>query len=143
MAGGFSPPSSARPRPGGSAYPFLSPRWPSHTGLPEAMPSITVVLTTFSERRWPQLQLAVRSLHGQTQVPDEIVIVVDHNPALLRTVRHTFPEITVIENREPAGLSGARNTGLTAATGAIVAFIDHDADASPHCPEPLPARHSD
>ena len=107
------------------------------------MPSITVVLTTFSERRWPQLQLAVRSLQGQTQVPDEIVIVVDHNPALLRTVRHTFPGIAVIENRAPAGLSGARNAGLAAATGEIVAFIDDDAEASPDWLEQLHAGYGD
>ncbi|MDR0358929.1 MAG: glycosyltransferase, partial [bacterium] len=91
--------------------------------------STTVVLATFSERRWPHLQLAVRSLLAQTRAPDQIVVVVDHNPALLAQVRNAFPEVDVTANDGPTGLAAARNVGLYAAAGDVVAFMDDDAQA--------------
>lgn len=93
------------------------------------MASITVVLATFSEQRWPHLQLAVRSLLAQTRPPDQIVVVVDHNPALLAQVQSAFPEVHVTANNGPTGLAAARNIGLYAAAGDVVAFMDDDAQA--------------
>jgi Glycosyl transferase family 2 len=40
--------------------------------------------------------------------------------------------VTVLENQQRQGLSGARNTGTTAARGEIVAFLDDDCEAAPH-----------
>jgi O-antigen biosynthesis protein len=95
------------------------------------MPSITVVLATFTERRWPHLKLAVRSLHAQKRRPDQIVVVVDHNPTLLPMVDSELPGVVVVPNSGPVGLAAARNAGIRAAHGEIVAFLDDDAQAEP------------
>ena len=61
----------------------------------------------------------------------EIILVIDHNRSLLDRCREAFPGVKVIENREVKGLSGARNSGVWATTGDIVAFLDDDAIADP------------
>ena len=63
--------------------------------------------------------------------PLELVVVVDHNPALLRRVCEQFPEARVVENTEPRGSSGAWNSGVMASRGRIIAFLDDDAEAEP------------
>ena len=61
---------------------------------------------------------------------DQIIIVIDHNPALFAHAQNQFLGVTVLENQEQRGLSGARNSGLSVATGDVVAFIDEDAMAA-------------
>ncbi len=94
-------------------------------------PSVSVVVSTFSESRWDQLLLAIHSLRQQTVLPSEIIVVVDHNPELFRRARAHKGEFLVVENSDPAGLAGARNSGVAAASSEIVAFIDDDAEALP------------
>src|SRR2546422_6137391 len=43
-----------------------------------------------------------------------------------------FPYTTLFRSTENRGLSCARNTGLQAATGEIVAYLDDDAYPDPH-----------
>lgn len=75
------------------------------------------------------------SVQAQTPPPHELIVVVDHNPALLERARSTFsgatPPVAVIPNAERSGLSGARNSGLRAASGDVVVFLDDDAAAQP------------
>ena len=52
-------------------------------------------------------------------------------PALLERARARFPEATVVENGGRQGLSGARNSGIDAASGDVLAFLDDDAAADP------------
>lgn len=70
-------------------------------------------------------------MRRQTLPAAEIIIVVDHNPQLLKRVKDHMPDVIVVENTEERGLSGARNTGTTVAKGNIVAFLDDDAIATP------------
>lgn len=88
---------------------------------------ISVVLCTYTEARWPHLVAAVTSLHNQTASPLEIIVVVDHNPRLLQRAQEELAGISAIENRQARGLAGARNSGIEAARGAVIAFLDDDA----------------
>jgi glycosyltransferase involved in cell wall biosynthesis len=81
--------------------------------------------------RWPDLCEAVRSAQAQLAPPEEIVLVVDHNRDLLDRCKKEFPDLKVRENREPKGLSGARNSGVAASNGDLVAFLDDDAVSDP------------
>jgi hypothetical protein len=95
------------------------------------VPSISVVICAYTEERWDDLAAAVESVRRQTAPPREVIVVVDHNPPLLDRVRHAFARVIANPNAGPRGLSGARNSGVAAATGAIVAFLDDDARAAP------------
>lgn len=90
---------------------------------------VSVVLCANSSARYPLLVAAVGSVLEQTQPASETIVVIDHNPGLLKKVARTFPDLTVVENVGPPGLSGARNTGVAASSGDVVAFLDDDADA--------------
>ena len=92
-------------------------------------PSVSVVICTHSERRWTLLCDAVASIEHQSHPADEIIVVVDHNPALLRRARGAFASALVVANDESAGLAGARNTALRSASRDVVVFIDDDAVA--------------
>lgn len=91
----------------------------------------SVVICTYTEARWPALVAAVESVQRQTTQPQEIIAVVDHNPRLREKVEATLPNVVVVENKEPRGLSGARNSGIAVAQGALLAFLDDDAIATP------------
>ncbi len=92
---------------------------------------ISVVICAYTEARWDDLRNAVSSALRQSLSPIEVLVVIDHNGALLRRARAGLPGATVLENQEPRGLSGARNTGIRAARGALIAFLDDDAIAEP------------
>jgi glycosyltransferase involved in cell wall biosynthesis len=96
-----------------------------------ASPSVSVVVSTYDEQRWNHLVACVESLQGQTAPTAELIVVVDHNPALLRRAGERFPSLLVIDNERPRGLAGARNAGVAVSTAAVVAFIDDDARAEP------------
>jgi glycosyltransferase involved in cell wall biosynthesis len=89
--------------------------------------AVSVIICAYTLRRWNELVKAVASVEQQTRRPDETIIVIDHNSVLLERAHETFTSATVIPNRAGRGLSGARNTGVEAAGGEIVAFLDDDA----------------
>ncbi len=92
---------------------------------------VSVVICTHSEERLPLLREAVASVQSQSPPPDEVIVVVDHNPALLDAIGDQHAPAIVLGSSGPPGLSGARNTGVGAASGEIVAFLDDDAYAEP------------
>ena len=94
-------------------------------------PKVSVVICAYSLGRWEDLQRAIQSVRKQTEVAEEIVLVVDHCPELLKQANLLPLDIIVIPNRFEKGLSGARNTGAVRARGDIVAFLDDDAAADP------------
>jgi glycosyltransferase involved in cell wall biosynthesis len=91
--------------------------------------SVSIVICTYSLDRWLDLVSAVDSAAEQARGGDEVIVVVDHNPALREQVAAQWPRVQVVENGGPNGLSGARNSGVEAAGGDVVAFLDDDARA--------------
>ncbi len=92
---------------------------------------VSVVICAYTEERWYDLVAAVESIQQQRVPPCEIIVVIDHNTRLFERVRRHITGIIAIENNEPRGLSGARNSGIAAAQGALIAFLDDDAVAEP------------
>jgi GT2 family glycosyltransferase len=103
---------------------------------------ISVIICAHTEERWHDLVEAIESVMKQIVLPHQIVIAIDHNPALLGRVHEKFPEITVVENMQDRGLNGARNSGVAATTGDIIAFLDDDAIAQPDWLEQLQSAYS-
>ncbi|MEI3854588.1 MULTISPECIES: glycosyltransferase family 2 protein [unclassified Ensifer] len=96
------------------------------------MSSIAVVICAYSDERRQQLGDAIGSVLNQTRRPERVVVVIDHNEALLHAIRASFPEVEVLANAGAQGLSGARNTGVRASAPMdVVAFLDDDAVAEP------------
>lgn len=93
--------------------------------------ALSVVLCAYSDRRFGDLRDAIRSVLPQLAEGDEVIVVIDHNPWLRERVTSLFPDLQVIDNDGPRGLSGARNTGIAAARGSILLFLDDDATAAP------------
>lgn len=98
----------------------------------ENVPSISVIICAHTLDRWQDLTEAVASLQQQTLVPQEIIVVIDHNPDLFARAQKHIPGVIAVENKGTRGLSGARNTGIACAQGQILAFLDDDAIATPN-----------
>jgi hypothetical protein len=90
---------------------------------------VSVIICAYTEDRWDDVLAAVDSVRRQSLAAEEIVLVVDHNPRLHQRLAAVLPDVVVIENRAERGLSGAKNTGVAAARGELIAFLDDDAVA--------------
>jgi glucosyl-dolichyl phosphate glucuronosyltransferase len=102
-----------------------------------------VVICAYDAARWRDLGFALESLAWQSRPAAEVVLVIDHNPALFARAAEAYPHVTVVENGELRGLSGARNEGLERVTSDVVAFIDDDARADPDWLAELLAQYTD
>jgi glycosyltransferase involved in cell wall biosynthesis len=104
------------------------------TSAAAAAEVLSVVICAYTPARWLWLREAVESVLAGSRTPVELIIVIDHCDELLALVGqhfHSDDRVQVIPNRDVRGLSGARNTGVRAAGGEVVAFLDDDAAAEP------------
>ena len=117
----------------------LDPRRPladvAHTPHLDAAvenPTLTVVVPCFESGAL--LQETVRSIWASSRPPDEVIIVDDGSrgaataealTALVRTADGTGLPLRVLRQKN-RGLAGARNSGITAASGTYIAFLDGD-----------------
>ncbi|MES9808919.1 glycosyltransferase family 2 protein [Streptomyces cinereoruber] len=95
----------------------------------------SVVICVYTEDRWEDILAAVDSVRKQSLPALETLLVVDHNERLRARLAEEYAdarlreEVRVLANAGPRGLSAGRNTGIAAARGAFVAFLDDDAVA--------------
>ncbi len=99
------------------------PSQPPSRSRPVKQPRVSVILPT-AMTRVSQLQASVASL-AQVDYPDFEVIVVDNNRGDHPAVE--LSGVRVVREHRP-GLSAARNAGLAAATGEIIAYTDDDVE---------------
>lgn len=103
----------------------------------------SVVVCVYTEKRLPQIRMALDSILCQTTPPWQLIVVSDHNSALGDLLTVEYPGVEVISNKFGKGLSGARNTGVEQSDGDVVVFLDDDARAHPQWLETLLAPYSD
>ncbi|WJK34794.1 glycosyltransferase [Solwaraspora sp. WMMA2065] len=94
-------------------------------------PTVSVVVPTHHPDRLAGLRSAVDSVRRQDLEPAEIIVVVDHHPALADRIRRELPTVTVLGNAYQRGVSGNRNTGARHAGSDLVVFLDDDVVAHP------------
>lgn len=99
----------------------------SPPAAPTVMVTVTVVICTYTAKRWTNLTAGVEEVVRQLRPGDELLVVVDHAAELFARVQAELPGCRVLSNSHGQGLSGARNSGVDAALGAVVAFLDDDA----------------
>jgi glycosyltransferase involved in cell wall biosynthesis len=99
-------------------------------GLVTEMSTAVVVCAANAERE-PLLRACVHSLLNGVRVPDEILVVVDQNPALEASVASWLPPSARLLRSPSRGISPSRNAGLLAASSEVVAFVDDDAVVEP------------
>ncbi|MBQ7345377.1 MAG: glycosyltransferase family 2 protein [Oscillospiraceae bacterium] len=92
-------------------------------------PQVSVIITTYHNERY--LPRAIDSVLGQTY-PNIQLIVVDDNPPdsperrATEDVMARYPQALYLRHPENRNGAAARNTGLRAATGKYIAFLDND-----------------
>lgn len=99
-------------------------------------PLLSVIVTTYTFDRLRDVQELLASLRAQAYPNMEIIFVGERTSELCSRVRaygeeKGVPNLRVLFNDGPPGLSPARNLGIEQAQGDIVAFIDDDALAMP------------
>jgi glycosyltransferase involved in cell wall biosynthesis len=95
-------------------------------------PIVSVVITAFNRERY--IEQAVSSILDQTFQDFELIIVDDGSTdsTLERLARFSDPRIRLVEHGQNRGIPAARNSGLEAAEGKFIAWLDSDDIALPH-----------
>ncbi len=96
--------------------------------LPKPVPRVSVVVCTYNEER--TLEACLQSLR-RLRYPDyEVLVVDDGSTDATRAIAERFPGFGLVA-QENRGLSAARNVGIRATRGEIVAFTDADCEVDP------------
>jgi GT2 family glycosyltransferase len=86
---------------------------------------ISVIVPTY--KRAPSLRRCLQSLRAQDHPDFEILVVDDGSrDGSAEAVRSEFPEVRVFVQTRNLGPAAARNRGIRAATGELLAFTDDD-----------------
>jgi glycosyltransferase involved in cell wall biosynthesis len=96
--------------------------------LPEEASKISVVVCAYNAE--PTMRECLESLTKLAYPRYEAVIVDDGSTDRTGAIADEYPQFKVL-HQPNRGLSAARNVGMTAATGDIIAYLDSDAMADP------------
>lgn len=90
-------------------------------------PNVSLIIPVYNVEHY--LPKCLESIAAQTLNGFEVILVddgsTDHSLEILRAFAHRFPNTYVI-HQENSGVSNARNTGIRAARGEFIAFMDSD-----------------
>lgn len=105
----------------------------------ENMPKVSIILPVYNVEKY--IEDCVESIINQTRKDFELIIINDEtkdNSILLAEsmLKNSDVKYEII-NRKNGGLSAARNTGIKAAKGEYLCFVDSDDVISPHYIETL------
>ncbi len=103
------------------------------------MPKISVIVPVYNVDKY--LSACLDSLISQTSGDFEIIVVddgsTDKSPAMCDAYAAEYPDRVTVIHQENKGLGGARNTGIKAATGDYLFFLDSDDTVDPDALERL------
>lgn len=102
--------------------------------IPQTCPDVTasVVVCAYTDARIELLNMSIEAVLQQLGAEDELVVVIDYNDELLKRVSKQYgSQAKIVPNTNERGLCGARNSGVQASSGGIVAFVDDDAQVQP------------
>lgn len=96
----------------------------SDTANAAARPLVSAVIPAYNSERF--LPLAITSVLAQTYAPMECIVVDDGSRDGTARVAASFGDRVRYIRQDNAGASAARNTGIEAARGEYIAFLDSD-----------------
>jgi Predicted glycosyltransferases len=93
---------------------------------------VSIIIPSFKIDSYSDLVDAIDSLLKQSYVDIEVVVVIHTNKSLYDEVVKAYrrqTKVKVVFNEQSLGAYAARNVGIKAAQGEILAFLDDDAVA--------------
>lgn len=94
---------------------------------------VSVIIPVYQVENY--LERAVESVLTQTLEEKEIILVddgsMDQSPAICDRYAREYPDLIQVIHKENQGLGYARNTGVAAACGEYIAFLDSDDTVEP------------
>ena len=93
-------------------------------------PADHISLIVCTRDRPDQLRTCLASLAKQRSAPGQFIVVDNSRSGSAASICANFPDVTYVHEPRP-GLSHARNAGVRAANGSLIAFTDDDVEPHP------------
>jgi glycosyltransferase involved in cell wall biosynthesis len=91
--------------------------------MTEEQPLVSVIIPVYNGGRY--LRAALESVFAQTYRPFEVIVVDDGSVDDSGVIAQSFPEVRYMHQANQ-GVAAARNNGIDAARGELLAFLDQD-----------------